>query len=1061
MNLSIGKHRIFGRFFMMSVFFCMLIMPARAQDKITVSGFVTDNTNAPLIGASVLLNGTVDGVVTDVNGRYELLVSPDAELEVSYIGYKTQIVKVMNRGNINFVLEEDALMLDEVIAIGYGSERKEDLSMAISTMKVDKGIKSRASNLATVLQGKLPGVTVMQSGDPMSSATFSIRGRGSKGNDGDYNSGSGVLFVVDGVPNAPYMVEDIETITILKDAASAAIYGASVGSAGVVLITTKRPEAGRIRVDVNASYGLEQVSRLPQMLDAQQYCDVWTKIAQNNASANVPGIADPNVYEWANVTHTDWLDEIFRTGSKQHYAATISGGGEKLQSVLSVSYDENKGVLLNTYSKKFSGKLQTDFNITKWLKLYERVSFDISNGQGKVNTNHEGPIIGAIWYPRSATVYETNKDGSLALDPYGNPYFGGVQPLWSVGTVSGAPLLYNPVAALSRMHRLYPENKVFSTTGISIKPITSLTIKSEFTADLRNTENDEFYPVMDAPGLQNLQNYREQQLGRYTHWLSETTVSWAEIFGKHRVNLMAGFTASFNKEDLRTVYTRDYNSEEPNRLIWADANDFTSTAPKQFVYEETMASFIARGSYSYDDRYFVTASIRRDASSRLPDHKNYDWFPAVSGSWKLSSEPFFRNSSVKDVLSLVKFRAGWGKVGNVDLYPNDVASAEVLRYNWPVIWGQDLNNHMYGTYLDTRPNYYARWETTVQTSVGLDLSLFRNTLDLTIDWYNKSTRDLVDRIPTPAHFGLNNYPMGNVGNVINRGWEFSANYNGTAANGQLSYNVYGNYSYNKGYVENYGTREGAVRHSNPNLMSMDLLYSDAGQPWYSYLVFESAGIFRSQDEIDNYTWTNPETGATNLIMPDAKVGDLKFADRNNDGTINDDDRYFAGSYAPVHTFSLGGSINWKGLDFSIMFQGVAGNYIYNGMKMMGLRGGNSGDGTGNFTVDALDTWDFNPSGSTYPRLEAGVGGLTNGNYNKFSDIFIEKGDYLRLKNITLGYTLPKFGKHMPGIRIYTSIDNVCTITGYSGIDPEVGNYGIDRGVYPLSRFYNFGINLNF
>lgn len=327
MNLSIGKHRIFGRFFMMSVFFCMLIMPARAQDKITVSGFVTDNTNAPLIGASVLLNGTVDGVVTDVNGRYELLVSPDAELEVSYIGYKTQIVKVMNRGNINFVLEEDALMLDEVIAIGYGSERKEDLSMAISTMKVDKGIKSRASNLATVLQGKLPGVTVMQSGDPMSSATFSIRGRGSKGNDGDYNSGSGVLFVVDGVPNAPYMVEDIETITILKDAASAAIYGASVGSAGVVLITTKRPEAGRIRVDVNASYGLEQVSRLPQMLDAQQYCDVWTKIAQNNASANVPGIADPNVYEWANVTHTDWLDEIFRTGSKQHYAATISGGG--------------------------------------------------------------------------------------------------------------------------------------------------------------------------------------------------------------------------------------------------------------------------------------------------------------------------------------------------------------------------------------------------------------------------------------------------------------------------------------------------------------------------------------------------------------------------------------------------------------------------------------------------------------------------------------------------------------------------------------------------------------
>ncbi|MCM1178141.1 MAG: carboxypeptidase-like regulatory domain-containing protein [Bacteroides sp.] len=326
MDLSIGKHRVFGRFFMAGIFFCMLVLPALAQDKITVSGFVTDNTNDPLIGASVLLKGTTDGVVTDLDGRYQILVAPDAELEVSFIGYKTQVVKVMNRGNINFTLEADAIMLDEVIAIGYGSERKEDLSMAVSTMKVDKGLKSRASNLATVLQGQLPGVTVMQSGDPMSDATFSIRGRGSKGNDGDYNSGSGVLFVVDGVPNAPYMVEDIETITVLKDAASAAIYGASVGSAGVVLITTKKPEGGKVRVNVNASYGLEQVSRLPQMLDAQQYCDVWAKISENNSGISVPGFADPKVYEWANVTHTDWLDEIFRTGSRQHYAATISGG---------------------------------------------------------------------------------------------------------------------------------------------------------------------------------------------------------------------------------------------------------------------------------------------------------------------------------------------------------------------------------------------------------------------------------------------------------------------------------------------------------------------------------------------------------------------------------------------------------------------------------------------------------------------------------------------------------------------------------------------------------------
>lgn len=1060
MNLSInGKFRFSGRFFLMSMLLCMFMVPGMAQNKIKVSGFVTDNTNEPLIGASVLLKGTVEGVVTDVDGRYELLVAPDAELEVSYIGYKTQTVKVMNRSNVNFALEADAIMLDEVIAIGYGSERKEDLSMAVSTMKVDKGIKSRASNLATVLQGRLPGVTVMQSGDPMSEATFSIRGRGSKGNDGDYNSGSGVLFVVDGVPNAPYMVEDIESITILKDAASAAIYGASVGSAGVVLITTRQPDGGKVRVDVNASYGLERVSRLPKMLTAEEYCNVWAKVAENNQGVNIPSFADPSIYEWANVTRTDWLDEIFRTGSKQHYAATVSGGGEKLQSVLSVSYDDNKGVLLNTWSKKFSGKLQSDFNITKWLKLYERVSFEISNGQGNVNTNHQGPIVGAVWYPRSASVYELNQDGTYALDETGNRYFGGVYPKWAAGQVSGAPLLYNPVADLTRMHRLYPENKVFSTTGISIRPITSLTIKSEFTADLRNAEADEFYPTMNEIGL-NRANHREQFFYRDNHWLSETTISWSEVFGKHHVNLMGGFTADFTKTHYRAVYTYDYNSEEANRLLWGEAGDYARTAPQESIYEYAMASFIARGSYSYDDRYFVNASIRRDASSRLPITKNYDWFPAFSGSWKLSSEPFFRDSAVKDVLSLVKLRAGWGKVGNVDLYPNDVTHAEVLNYRWPMFFGKDLSNQMTGIYLSTRPNYSARWETTVQTSVGIDLSLFRNTLDISVDWYDKQTRDLIDRIPTPAHVGLNEEPYGNIGKVMNRGWEFSANYNGTAANGQLSYNVWGNYSFNHGWVADYGIRDGAVMHTTPNLMSMPLLYSEAGQPWYSFLVYKTDGIFRSQDEIDNYVWTNPETGASQQVMPNAKVGDLKFVDTNNDGVISDDDRYFAGSYAPVHTYSFGGSLNWKGFDFSIMFQGVAGNYVYNGLKMMGLRGGNSGDGSGNMTVDALDTWDFNPASSKYPRLEIGVGNPT-GNYSKFSDVFLEKGDYLRLKNITLGYTLPKFGKYMPGIRVYASVDNVCTITKYSGIDPEVGNYGIDRGVYPLSRFFNFGINLNF
>lgn len=1043
------------RLVLMCMLSCIFILPAGAQDRIRVSGTVSDDTKEPLVGASIIINGTSDGVVTDMDGRYEIEAPADAELVISYIGYKTETVSVMNRSSIDVTLEPDSFMLGEVVAIGYGSTRKEDLSMAVSTMKMDEIAKSRSSDLATVLQGRLPGVTVQKSGDPMSSASFSIRGRGSKGNDGDPTSGDGVLFVVDGVPNAPYIVEDIESITILKDAASAAIYGASVGSSGVVLITTKKAQAGKVNVDVNVSLGFDQVSNLPKMLTAEQYNSVWAKAIENAPGKTLPSAADPELFPWGNVTRTDWLDEIFRNGFKQHYAVTVSGGSEKLKNILSLSYDNNEGVLLNTWSKKFQGRLQSDFQVTKWLKVYERVSFNVSNGQGNVDTSHEGPIMGAVWYPRSASVYEMNEDGSYALDDKGEKIFGGTLPKWASG-VSGTPLLYNPVAYLTRMHRLYPENQIFSTTGIEIKPISSLTIKSEFSADLKNSEKDEFYPIMNEIGLQRSENFREQFFYKDSHWLSETTISWAQVFGKHHISAMGGFTADFKKTHERAVFTRKYNSEEENQLLWGQAADWSSTQPRELIYEYAMASFLGRVGYSYDDRYFIVGSIRRDASSKLPVAKNYDWFPSVSGSWKLSSEPFFRNSSVKDVLNLVKFRAGWGKVGNVDLFPMNVADVELLNYDWPIITGENLDQMHTGSYLSTIPNLNARWETTVQTSVGLDLSMFRNTLDITVDWYNKETRDLIDYVPTPPQLGVTTPPMGNMGNVLNRGWEFSVNYNGSAANGEFQYNVWGMFSTNKGYVREYGVRDEPVRHTNPNLNSTAILYSDAGQPWYSFYLYEADGIFRSQDEIDDYIWTNPETGMSNPIMPNAKVGDIKFADTNNDGVINDDDRVFKGSYAPVNTFSFGGSINWKGIDFSIMFQGVSGNYIYNGLKQMAMNGRND---YGNLITDVLDCWDFNPEGSKYPRL--GIAEDTNGNYTKFSDLFLEKGDYLRLKNITLGYTFPKFVKNMPSIRIYASADNLLTFTGYTGVDPETGNYGVDRGVYPVAKFFNFGVNINF
>lgn len=1060
MNLTFtGKRRRIVRFLLMSLLSCMLILPAQAQDRVTVSGRLTDTGQNPLIGASVIERGTTNGVTTDVDGRYQISVAKNAALDFSFVGYKTQSVAVANRTQIDVTLEEDAMMIGEVVAIGYGSQRKEDLSMAVTTVKVDEGARSRAADLGTLLQGRMPGVTILQSGgDPMRKASFSIRGRGSKGNDDDPTSGDGVLVVVDGVPNAPYSVEDVETVTVLKDAASAAIYGASVGSSGVILITTRKAEAGKMRVNVNAAIGVQKAMNLPNMLNARQYCDVWAKAVGNSVNGSLPNLANPEVYAGADVTRTDWLDEIFRTGMTQHYGISLSGGTEKISSILSVTYDKKEGTIMNTWSESLGAKLHTDLRPTKWLKVSEHVSFEYLDGQGKVNRSHTGPILGAMWFPSSASVYDRDAEGNIIYDDKGKPKYGGIASSADMAAGVTGPNVVNPVAQLETMHSRAPEMRFFSTTSFEVKPVRRLTLKSDFTADLDVLETDAFQPVIDVPGGSTT-TLREQEHTRTFHYLWETTATYAEVFGKHHISAMAGFTTDYKKLRLYDFRTQNYPSDTWDKYqnLWQNGSWYRD--PTENYYEYAMVSFLARLGYSFDDRYFLTASIRRDASSKLPSSKNYDWFPAVSGAWKLSSEKFFANSSLAGVFDLIKIRAGWGMVGNVDLYPN-TSSVDVPLSIYPdgsLIGG----NTVYGSYYDTIANPGATWETTVQTSAGIDLTLLKNTLDISVDYYDKETRDLVDYVPTPPQMGVTTSPMGNMGRVTNKGWEFSVAYRNTAAQGKLNYSVWGNFSTNKSNVEEYGSQP-LVRHENPNINSQSILYSGVGHPWYSYYIYRTDGIFRSQEEIDRYVSKNAETGEVMQVQPNAKVGDLKFIDTNGDGVITDADKVLTGCYTPKQTFSFGASLDWKGFDFSFMFQGVAGNYIYNGTKQMGMNG--HGGDFGNLIEDVFDTWDFNPSGSKYPRL--GLAEDNNGNYTKFSDAFLEKGDYLRLKNITLGYTLPKhIARHIGltngSLRVYVSIDNVATITGYSGIDPEVGNYGLDAGIYPSSRFFNFGVNLNF
>ena len=1036
-------------------FFCMsLVLLTHAlfsfqsgvsAQGIIVTGTVTDRVG-PMPGVNVVLKGTTQGGITDANGSYSINV-PDrtAVLSFSFIGYTSLELTVGNRNRIDVEMTEDTQLIEEVVVIGYGSERKSDLSTAISTIKIDQALKSRPSNLSSLIQGKLPGLTIQTSGgDPLAGAVYNIRGKGSRDSDG-------ILWVVDGVPGAPYNVEDIESVTILKDAASAAIYGASVGSGGVIVITTKQAQEGKTKVDVNVSHSFQNPWRLPEVLTSEQYCQVWADaVAASTTGRSIPFVADPSRYPYGNVTRTDWIDEIFRTGHLQHYAVSLSGGNERLRAYGSFSYDKNDGVLLNTYREQTGAKLNVDFQIAPWLKFTQKGTFQYTNGQGNVgNNSHEGVLIGAIFYPRAATVHEYDQNGNRLYDNFGKPLYGGTIPNWAVAQgVSGYGEIRNPVASLERLRQNRPSASIFSTSTLELKPMRGVTIKSDFTAGLSPSRYEDFSPIIYEYGRPNPENSRQVSSTWQSRWLWENIATYAEAFDKHNISVMAGFTMQASQYRWNNVMTYYYDREDPYYTISNNAGDWSKSKPEESIWNESMVSVLGRIGYSFDDRYFLTASIRRDASSKLFRDNNSGIFPAFSGSWKISSESFFN----VNLINMLKLRGSWGQVGNVALVPRYSYNAPIVSTNYPAAMGINMDD-IYGKYLQTLANRNLKWETTVQTSFGLDVGMLQNSLTFSVDYFHKTTKDLIDRIPT---LYIPSEPYGNVGKVLNSGWEFSANYQ-KRING-LTLNIYGNVNMVKNEVQDIGTRV-EMEHGTV-INGLRPLRSKPGEPWYSFVVLKTDGIYQSQSEIDNYTYTNPQTGATNVIRPNAKPGDLKFVDVNNDGIINDLDRQYMGSFLPKYTFSFGGSIDYKGFDFNIFFQGIAGNKIYNGFKMMGETGRGQGN---NMLSEVLNSWTYNKS-SGVPRLS--LFDDANGNYGNASDYFLEKGDYLRLKNVIIGYTLPQHVMQNIGIkdmrlRMYMGAENLLTFTGYTGFDPEVTNYGIDAGAYPVARSFNIGININF
>lgn len=1035
------------RFLWILILLNLLTIPLMAQNLV-VTGQVIDGSNKEsLPGVNIMEKGTTNGITTDMDGNYSFTASSsNATLVFSFVGFHNQEIPINGRATIN-VSMSSGIEMDEVVVLGYTNARKQDLSVAVSTVKVDESFAGRPAQLASLLQGQMTGVSVTNSGDPTATAKIEIRGKGNK-------SGDAVLYVVDGVPNAPFSTSDIESVTVLKDAASAAIYGAYAGSGGVILITTKQAKEGKISVDINAWNGIQQAWNLPEVLTAEEYNKV-RKDAADAAGKKLPSVYDPTLFPYANVTRTDWVDEVFRIGKMQHYDVTLKGGSKDIMALASLNYDKVEGTLVNTYSENLTGRMNVDFKLKEWATLRQKMTYNYTNGKSDIGDGHTGTIFTAMAYPRFAMVHEYDKNGNVLYNAEGKPQYGGTMPLWALAEgYSVEADLRNPVAMLNKVRQNNPKNRFFSNTSLEIKPFTGFTLKSDFSIDITSTRNESFQQKFLEPGKTIDQNYRQITNSLENAWIWDNIASYSTLINDvHQLSLVGGMTLNKRSYRYNATRTSGYLFEDEHYTIFPNANNWDSDKPVEDIWEESSVSVLGRASYSYADKYFLTGSIRRDASSKLNPDNNYDVFPALSGAWKITSEPFMQDVSF---LSFLKARASWGQVGNINSVRRFIYAPPYNVTSWPLFLGENGTNQAYGIFQPTLANPNLKWEKTEQLNVGLDFGFLQNTLNVSVDYFDKRTKDLIESMPVPSVAGVASAPEYNVGEVSNKGWEFVLDYSKKI--GEVEMNFKGNLSLLSNEVLNLGVTQ-FIAHGN-NVNGLNPLQSTAGQPWYSYNLIDAIGIFKTQDEIDNYLWKNPITNEQSKIQKNAKPGDLKFRDTNNDGMINDADRVYMGAYdVPDFAYGFNVQSKWKGLSLSLQFQGVAGVEIFNGVKAMTYTGSKGW----NMSRDVLNSFEYNQN-SGIPRLA--VAEDPNGNYSKVSDYFLEKGDYLRLKNLNLSYTLPKtfienIGLGNSNVRLFFNGENLLTFTDYSGFDPEVGNLGIDAGRYPVSRMYSLGLNVTF
>lgn len=1051
-----------GRFTLIFLISCLLFFPAAifAQD-ITVKGKVTDQAGGgPLPGVTVTVQGTTKATLTDNSGNFAISAPNGGSLVFKLLGMTTKTV-VITGGVVNATLSEDSQVLSEVVVVGYGVQKKSVVTGAISSVKASDLESQPVTRIEQSLQGRTSGLTIASSsGQPGAASSVRVRGITTfNRNGGDNNQ---PLWVVDGVVvdngGIGYINQsDIESIEVLKDAASQAIYGARA-AAGVILVSTKKGKAGALQINYSGFYGISAPAKKLDLLDASQYAMIRNESTLNaelQARPTDPGrpayvVPFPNPSSYGK--GTDWQDAIFNNSAKrQSQEFSISGGSDKSTFYSSVGYVSQDGIVATDISKykRTNIRLNSTHKLAKFLTVGENLGFSHEKSTGLGNTNSEfgGPLSSAINLDPITPLVETNP-ALAAASPYtnngafkdanGNPY--GISKY--VGQEMSNPLAYQR----TRLGNYNWSDNIVGNVFGELKPIEGLTLRSTLGTKLAYYGTEAFAPISYLnSSTVNAQTSFNRQQNRQVNYNLENIISYTKTLDKHNFSVLLGQGIYVDNNNRNTNVT--YFNIPATTFEQASLNFNVSTDLRNGVGSEgqlhKVASLFSRVNYNYDEKYLFEAVVRRDGSSRFGVNNKFGYFPSVSAGWVVSKEGFFADNKV---VNFLKLRGGYGVVGNDNI--GDFSYVALLGDGRNYTFGNSGNYNVGYSPVAPFPSPDLKWEETRSTNIGFDASIMRD-FTLTVEWYTKLTKNILQNPRVPSYLGGVSNPAANVADMKNSGVEFELGYRKQI--GEVNFSANGNLSFLKNKITNLGPGisylSGGESFQNTTYPITRTL---VGQPYNSFYGFQTDGIFQTQAEVDSYV------GSKGKIQPNARPGDFRYKDLNGNGQIDDTDRTVIGNPTPKYTYGLTLNAAYKGFDIMVFGTGAGGNKIFQGLRRLDVS-------TANYQTTILGRWTGPGTSNTIPRL---IDGDPNGNFTNPSDFYLQKGDYFRIKVAQIGYSLPKATISKLGMqraRIYVMSENLFTFTKYTGYDPEIGGgvLSIDRGIYPQARSFMLGLTVGF